>query len=555
MGVPVESDGDNVVHLKEAEAPPPSDLELAGLDRNDLGNGRRLVARFGDDVLVVNEEYDPGGKGHGWRVWDGRRWAEEGAWARMRDYAARTAEAIHGEYDALAKADPEPDVAELVAQGHTKTDAKELHAAWKRRVGNHKAWAISSGMSARLSGMVAAAAPALAVSRDALDRDPLLVNTPSGVLRLGWRGTIGGRETLGEEPGEPFVQLLPHARGLRLTYLAGSGPPLDAAGEGGPLGRWRELAPRFAAYLDEVQPDPAIRAFLQRWAGYCLTGLTGEQKIVCFHGEGANGKSTFVNLLHGLLGEYARTLPFDSLGFTIGARGGQPQPEIARLPGSRAVIASEPKIGLKLAEDVIKMHTGGEPVLVRGLYSDPFEFVATHKLILSFNNKPKIVAQDHGTWRRILMVPWETIVPEERQVKHLEKTLLAEEGAGIWHWLLDGFRDYVERGLSPPDRVRAATDAYRAEGDPLADFLESGWVMLRPEATVTARRLYQAYQLWCQDNAREPVSETRFGKRMPEIEGIEREKQGVMVYTGIELEPEAIVRIEKREHFGEGEGP
>jgi hypothetical protein len=195
-------------------------------------------------------------------------------------------------------------------------------------------------------------------------------------------------------------------------------------------------APIFHKFIREVVPDDEVRIFLQRFFGYCLTGSTKEQAILMLWGEGSNGKSTLVDLLNWLLGDYALVTPFASLLHTDQRRGGEPTPDLARMPGARLVSAAEPETGARFAESMLKQLTGGEKMTVRHLRQDFFEFKPQFKLCLSFNNKPYIRGQDEGIWRRLLLVPFnQRFVDADRlkenpgalpKIKDLDKKLHAE---------------------------------------------------------------------------------------------------------------------------------
>src|SRR5262249_29253323 len=140
--------------------------------------------------------------------------------------------------------------------------------------------------------------------------------------------------------------------------------------------------------------------------------------------------------------------------------GGDATPDLARLPGIRAVMASEPERGSRLSEAVVKTVTGGEKVVARRLFEGQFEFDATFKVILSANEKPRIIGQDEGIWRRIVLVPFNAFVPHERRDKRLLDRLKAE-ASGILNWTLDGARIWREEGLAIPRVLAEATDQYR----------------------------------------------------------------------------------------------
>ncbi len=442
-------------------APEPLPEDLAQLSRNDLGNAERLIQRRGRDLLHNHSL--------GWIVWDGRRWQMDSS-AKAFSPAARLV--AH-------------DVAERIGEEVQHVDENQRRA--------HAKWALDSGNNGRLNNMLECAAPRLQVKPDELDVSPDLLNVENGTLELGL-----------DADDRATVRLAPHARADRITHVA-------------PV-RYDPDAPRperFWSFYQEILPDHEIGLFVQRWLGYCLTGHASEQKIACFWGGGANGKSTLLSIVRRLMGDYTRTLEFSSLAANDRRNGSQPTPDLARLLNARIVTAAEPDKNTKLSESMIKSQTGGEPILVRPLFLAPFEFVPTYKLILSFNNKPEIRAQDHGTWRRVLLVPFTQTIPEHKRIEDLDLQLVAEEGPGILNWLLEGWQLWRDFGLDPPEAVRAATAEYQRESDPLADWIGDRLVA-RPGANAPAKQLRDDYVNWAGENGQEPINATRWGKLMAE---------------------------------------
>lgn len=498
-------------------APPPSDPRArAELPRNDRGNAQRLLALHGHDLAVVEEEHRD--LRDGWRVWDGRRWAAGGAWAEARLKAHDTAEAIAEEVEAL-RDDPDWPAGEL------EPEARER--ARQRRLEAHGKWAIACGNAGRIDAMLKTAVPWILRARADFDADP-------------WRLTVRNGTLVLREDGS--CELQPCDRADYITHLAAVAHRAGAD------------APRWRAFLEEVQPDPELRDFLQRLAGYCLTGDIMEQKIFCFYGGGANGKSVFVSILQRILGDYSVTLPFHSFAADERKRGGDATPDLARLPGKRLVVASEPEVGTRLSESVIKTQASGEVITARPLFGNQIEFWPSHKNILSFNNRPKITGLDHGTWRRVVIVPWLVRIPDERQDPQLAARVLREEAEGVLQWMLDGYRMWRERGLEVPEAARAAGAEYRDTSDPLAGFFED--VVLTGEAaagrSVQAARLYEAYELWCRANGLEAVSATRFGRLLPE-RGLRRVTMaGRRFWEGIDLDEEVLANLDPAQ---EGQDP
>lgn len=471
----------------------PLDAELALLPANDTGNARRLIRRFGDRFRFVREV--------GPFVWTGTHWDGVGGTEHATRLAQETAAAIRGEVAAIRAAGPRDGEAE---------------AAWHKRIARHVTWGITSGNSGKIAGMIAQAQPHCTVAPDDLDTDPLSLNCENGTLHFGLRDEDGQRL--------PFVERRPHRRDDLISKCC---PVVYDP---------KAPAPLFAAFLARTQPDPAVRRFLQVWAGYCLTGLTAEQKLVFFHGGGANGKSTFVDVFARLLAGYAASLRFESLAGDNQRRGDAATPDLARLPGVRFLRAAEPEQGLRLKEAEVKAITGGEPLLVRHLHGRFFELRPVFKLVLSGNHKPDIRGLDEGIWRRILLVPWTVHIPQAERDPALPEKLWAER-SGILNWALDGLRLYLEEGLVVPDAVLAATAEYRDDSDQIGAFLRA-CTEPDPGGFVQAGELYRVYVRWCEDNALKPWSGTAFGRALPQ-KGIQKTDGRVRRCLGIRLAADA----------------
>lgn len=483
-----ELDLDNPVlaALDAAEAPgAPKDSELAKIVLNDLGNVRRLLARFGNDIAHTDER--------GWLAWDGKSWSDKDGLAFARRCAHKTADALWLELEAMTL-------------GEVRKKAMRKHA-------------LRSGNSGAISAMLAeAAAYSRRVSED-FDADPHLLNVENGTLCLDGDG----------------VRLKAHDRFDRITRLCDVSYNPDAP------------APkRWLKFVEECQPDVGVQVFLQRWLGYCLSGSIIEQKIAVFEGQGSNGKSTMIDVVAAILGSYAATAPIETWLYSERKSGSGPSPDLARLPGVRLVRTSEPEAGMRLSESVIKQWTGGERIITRRLNKDFFEFKPVGKLTMSLNVKPSIVGKDFGIRRRILMVPFRETFARQPGVDFT--AMLLAEREGILNWLLDGWRLYREDGLKVPSAVEAATEAYFSENDPIGQFVIEACETLMAAPEVCERKyiyssgadLYAAYKIWSDENNAEPKKLTPFGKRLGDL-GFEMKKIGGSrrkMRMGIKVKPE-----------------
>ncbi|MEH6476690.1 MAG: phage/plasmid primase, P4 family [Sneathiella sp.] len=490
----------NVVDFSEARKTADAeelDRRLVWYDRNDYGNGQRLIVRFGENLLYI--------PGLDWFVWDGKRWHHDTEGMAARRTAHKVARAIRDEYKTMNLRE----LAEKIQEKEAAVPGGPYEAAAKA-IEAHKRWAVNSGNQARASAMLGEAAPYIASEAKILDADDHLLTVENGTLELASKGA--------EKSG--YVVMREHDRRDRITAKAAVTFSPEAT------------APTWQRFLETILPDPEVRLFVQRYYGYVLTGSQGEQCLCLFYGGGANGKSTLMDVIADIMGDYSKVLPFASLLHDDKKRGSEASPDLARLPGARYVRASEPDAGVRFSESLIKTVTGGEEITARMLNKDFFEFRPQFKLVLAFNNRPSIRGGDHGIWRRIKMVPFEVSIPKEEQDPNLKDKLLAES-SGILNWMLDGYRDWREKGLAPPAAIAAATEEYKAEQNPLGEFVKD-CVQTTEGERVSATRLYEVYNRWCEENSHKPMSTTLFGRLLPD-QGLTKIKYGVIYYDNIIL--------------------
>jgi putative DNA primase/helicase len=488
----------------------------AGLPLNDYGNGCRFALHFGEDVLFVPRV--------GWFTWSGLRWCRDPDGLAVRAQAHRIGKLIEGEIPHIAlepwqrallgemaglkvtlarmraRRDLDDDGRMELLRVEARLDqAQAVRSYLQATGGGLRKHAKAAGNSNSLNNMLGEAQVPLSIAFDALDADPLAVNCESGVLvfRADREAQAAIRaEGSSDMDGTARFDLVPHDRAQRISKLMPVA--FDPAAE----------APLFTAFLGRIMPDAGMRAFLQRWFGLNLTALTGDQKMVFFHGGGSNGKSVLVDLMARMLGDYAATAKIESLTGGNKRSGADATPDLVPLMGARMVRASEPDMGERLKEGMIKELTGGEPMLVRALHSDFIEVRPLFKLTISGNHRPEIRGTDDGIWRRVLLVPFEVHIPREERDPDLGEKLWAER-SGILNWMVAGLVQYLESGLREPDAVVEATRQFREDSDPLHRFLTECCVVTGLDTDFTrARDLIGAFNLWLDDRG-----ETRWGGR------------------------------------------
>jgi putative DNA primase/helicase len=440
--------------------------------RTEFGLADRMADHFGD-VLAFCEERGA------WMLYRRGVWvagsAQSGEWyAQMMIRSLMDTEGpSYDEQPGEAKdGTPTPSPRELFREWATKQQTRKAVSAAER---------LARGL------------PLMRVSQDAFDLDPMLLNVKNGVVSLA--------------TGE-FAD---HSPDLRMTLQAQA------------FYRPGETAPQWEAFLRRVQPDPLMRAYLQRVAGYCATGLTSEQAMFLWTGVGANGKSVAQAVLAHVLGTYAQTLPVSTLmASTVDDR--IPN-DVARMAGRRFLVASETKQGRFLDEARLKALTGGDSIAARYMRAEWFEFTPVGKIQLTTNHLPRM-SDDAATWRRIHLITWPVTIPEGERDGGLQQRLIREEASGILWWVIQGALAWQQEGLSPPEGVLAAKEAYRVEEDVIEQFIaaciDTADEKRNDEGRSTAA-IYAAYEYWCRLEHIQPIPRkaftARFGKHYKSYRG------------------------------------
>lgn len=418
---------------------------------SDLGNARRLVAKYGRKLRHVPVWRK-------WLVWDGTRWAMD-----------RTGEAHRS-----AKAIVRPLANGMRFAARRVSDEKGRNALLRAAKGLESA----NGIRAMLE--LAATEEEVALAPEQLDQHHDLLNVENGTLDL------------------RTFELSGHDPSLLLTKVARCG--YDPAAE----------APEFSAFLERIQPDPAMRSFLQRLFGQALSGRVTEHILPILHGQGANGKSRFTEVIRRLMGDYAA--PVDP-GLLID-RGEAHPTGVADLFGLRLALTSETDKGRRLAEGTIKRLTGGDEITARRMREDFWTFTPTHSIVMVTNHAPVVTGTDEGIWRRLRVVPFDVVIPaNERTPQDVLDALLYAERDGILRWMVEGYRRYLDVGLDEPAAVVESTDKYRADTDMLALFI-SERCFVGQGFTAASRELFTAWTKWCEPLNIPPGSEVTFARAM-----------------------------------------
>ncbi|KFC73212.1 putative Phage / plasmid primase P4 [Bosea sp. LC85] len=515
---------------------------------HDIGNSRRLRFRYGHQLVHIQNV--------GYHVYDGRRWIEDIDGVHVTPLAHETVEAIALEAHLIS---PTPNEAAAIAAGEEAEIEKEsigtddltesqkaalaklnrdIAAASRARKAiagrraQRRRFANSSCNTGKIDGMLKQACGYLSKPLAAFDVDALALNLENGTLRV----EIDEQEDEESDPDNPrfrrsvSIELSPHQREDWICKLAPVAYAKDAK------------CPIFDAFLAKILPSAEIRNYMLRYLGYALTALTTEQVFVLMHGEGRNGKSTLVDIVSRLMGDYATSLPIATLTGEDRRKGAEATPDLVRTPGARLVRAAEPKEGMAFDESLIKSLTSGEPILVRRLNHEFNEVYPKFKLAISANRKPVIRGNDDGIWRRVVLIPFDVQIPKDEVDKKLPEKLWTER-SGILNRLLEGLSDFLMRGaLDPPAGITAASQEYRDESDLMGAFVREALTVTKDAAdSELTGALFDAFLVWCQRAARTPVKRETFTRRMVKTAhdfGFEKGKASSSIYVGVQVKSE-----------------
>ena len=435
---------------------------------NDLFHADAIESLYGSDIRYCR-------KLGGFLVWDGARWREDD-WGQLWRYALFAASSVYFGADAAEPA---------------------------RRLRLRK-WATRAERRTNIENALRQlrSRPKITAEVSEFDRDPWLFSVKNGTIDL--------------STGDLRV----HRREDMITRLA----PVEFDPACGPPRLWMR-------FLSEIfDGNAGLMDFVRRVCGYALCGSVGEQKLFFLHGEGANGKTTFLETLMHVMGDYACRFAAGTL-FSY-SRAARPA-TLGELRGRRLAVTGELESGRRLAEAHVKEITGGDRLPGGHTRRTRFDFEPTHTLFVCGNHLPVIRGRDHAMWRRIDLIPFAVTIPEGRQDKGLREKLRAE-APGILNWLMAGCLEWQHMGLAEPAEVTEATCEYRSNMDVLRDFLNERCV-IAPDAEVSSAELNRVYGQWCKRNGERRMSATALGLILKERGFAPIRTNGARMWGGIDL--------------------
>ena len=338
-----------------------------------------------------------------------------------------------------------------------------------------------------------AAKPMLEISVSDLDRDGFLLNTPDGTYYLP-EGLEGRRD---------------HSPEDYITKITAAGP-----GEQG-----KDL------WLDALDTifcqDQELIDYVQQIVGMAAIGRVYLESLIIAYGEGRNGKSTFWNAVARVLGTYSGNMSADTL--TVGCKRNV-KPELAEVKGKRLIIAAELEEGMRLNTSVVKQMCSTDEIFAEKKYKDPFSFTPSHTLVLYTNHLPRVGANDPGTWRRLIVIPFNAKIEGSGDIKNYADYLVSEAAPSIMAWIIEGAKKAISRNfhIPAPACVETAIKSYREDNDWLGHFLGECCEVDKAYREKSGE-LYQEYRSYCMRTGEYARSTADFYNAL-ELAGFMRQK-------------------------------
>lgn len=469
--------------LKEAEkcSPPLDDAELAGIWASAVKFGAKVAAQEGyippeqynQDFLLMPEDFSDVGQAivlsreymdrlrfspaTDYIVFNGSFWEESqpNAQGIAQELTARQLEEAETEIQRCMKEMSDNGAwAMLAAMGAKKAMAAFSEAQRRsfekyERAETYRKYAIKRRDTKYISAALKEARPMIQIEQRVLDADEFLLNLPSGTcdLRTG---------AVREHNAQDYI--------TKQTAVDPSGDGMDV---------WEDALQTF------FQGDADLIRYVQEIVGLAAIGKVYIEALVIAYGEGRNGKSTFWNTIARVLGTYSGNMSADTL--TVGCKRNV-KPELAEAKGKRMIIAAELEEGMRLNTSNVKQLCSTDEIYAEKKYKAPFSYVPTHTLVLYTNHLPRVGAIDQGTWRRLIVIPFNAKIEGKADIKNYADFLFKMAGGAVLQWIIEGAKRVIasDYKIAQPRVVQDAIQKYKENND----WLSSAWI----SASATARK-------------------------------------------------------------------
>lgn len=496
------------VAAQEGYIPPEQynqDLQLKPSDYSDVGQAT-VLAREYEGKLRYSPSTD-------FLVYNGRFWEESKpkAQAVAQELTTRQLEEAETEIKKATDEMMKNGAWELLASMGPKKAAMAFSSEQARsfqkyeNATTYRNYAIKRRDSKYITAALKEAHPMVEIDQRQLDADEFLLNTPSATydLRIG----------------------LPSAHEHTPADFITKQTTVDPSGDG--MDIWQDALETFFC------GDNELIDYVQEIAGLSAIGKVCVEGLIIAYGEGRNGKSTFWNTLSRVMGTYSGNMSADTL--TVGCKRNV-KPELAEAKGKRIIIAAELEEGMRLNTSNVKQLCSTDEIYAEKKYKDPFSFVPSHTLVLYTNHLPKVGAIDAGTWRRLIVIPFNAKIEGSSDIKNYADYLFNKAGGAILKWIMTGAKRVIEKDyhIVKPAVVEAAIQKYKDNNDWLSQFLDE---CCEIDSSYSAKSgdVYNAYRSYCMQVGDYIRSTTDFYTAL-ECAGFERKRsKSARLLFGLQL--------------------
>lgn len=462
-------------------------------DYSDAGNAAVFVREYSSYLTFVDSM--------GWLFWDGKRWdrSEHKALMLAMEFSERLRQEAMEKYRSALQA-------EAVAKANNPDGGDEVRNAVEatKQAKAYLSHANVTRRAARIKAILDLSKPGLHIPGSAIDANPTELNTQGGIIDL-----VTGKRKY-------------HRQASYCTLITAETEDAEDAAE-----IWQ-------IFLDQITCDNReLKDFLQMVIGMALFGKVYHEGIAFAVGDGRNGKSTFFNAVGAVLGDYTGYINID----VVTTKGSNDKASLATLRGKRMVIAGELEEGRRLSAATVKKLASTDPFQVEEKYKQPEVVKPSHTLFLFTNHLPRVGSTDMGTWRRILIVPFNAVIEPEQSIQNFGETLAQKASSTILAWAIEGAQRFAANNfhLDIPQCVKDATEEYRRCESWLENFVEA-CCEVNPEFRVQANILYAEYRTWA-GNAGEYVRcEKDFAAEMDRLGYSKIRPRNVKHYIGLKLQ-------------------
>lgn len=526
--------------LKEAEkcSPPLDDAELAGIWASAVKFGAKVAAQEGyippeqynQDFLLMPEDFSDVGQAivlsreymdrlrfspaTDYIVFNGSFWEESqpNAQGIAQELTARQLEEAETEIQRCMKEMSDNGAwAMLAAMGAKKAMAAFSEAQRRsfekyERAEAYRKYAIKRRDTKYISAALKEARPMIQIEQRVLDADEFLLNLPSGTcdLRTG---------AVREHNAQDYI--------TKQTAVDPSGDGMDV---------WEDALQTF------FQGDADLIRYVQEIVGLAAIGKVYIEALVIAYGEGRNGKSTFWNTIARVLGTYSGNMSADTL--TVGCKRNV-KPELAEAKGKRMIIAAELEEGMRLNTSNVKQLCSTDEIYAEKKYKAPFSYVPAHTLVLYTNHLPRVGAIDQGTWRRLIVIPFNAKIEGKADIKNYADFLFKMAGGAVLQWIIEGAKRVIasDYKIAQPRVVQDAIQKYKENNDWLSHFLED-CCEIDPSYEAKSGEVYNTYRSYCNQMGEYARSTTDFYTAIEAADFTRHKTKKGMLIRGFRLKSE-----------------